>query len=312
MILALDFGGTKLSAAVWQGDELVFARLERQASPPGADAAYDLATMLELSQRVLEGETPSAVGVSFGGPVVSETGVVRLSHHVPGWENTPLKVRLEDAYDVRVRVDNDANVAALGEYRYGAGRGCQSLLYLTVSTGVGGGWILEGRVWRGFEGMAGEFGHLRVQREGPLCVCGSRGCVESLSAGPYIAARARELLEERPDEGALLRSRVGNDLTRLSARDVAAVAEEDALAAEVLEGAAHSLGVGIGSACNLMNPERVVVGGGVSKSGAMFWDALQVAARETAMPEVSLSIVPAALGDDAPLWGAVALALEGA
>ena len=143
MILALDFGGTKLSAAGWRAGES-FAALERHSKPPGADAAYDLRAMLELAESVMAGAAPEAVGVSFGGPVRAEVGVVRLSHHVPGWEELPLAARLGARYGVPVRIDNDANAAALGEYRYGAGRGCHSLLYLTVSTGVGGGWVLKG------------------------------------------------------------------------------------------------------------------------------------------------------------------------
>ncbi|MCA9973534.1 MAG: ROK family protein, partial [Anaerolineales bacterium] len=143
-ILALDFGGTKLSAALLAAAQLDAAApawegLRRVPSPPGADRARDLATMIGLGQALLAGRRAAAVGVSFGGPVDFERGVVRLSHHVPGWEETPLQALLAAEFGAPVRVDNDANVAALGEWRFGAGRGVADLLYVTVSTGVGGG-----------------------------------------------------------------------------------------------------------------------------------------------------------------------------
>src|SRR5512136_1450038 len=149
LLLALDFGGTKHAAAVVAPGERNFQDCRRALSPPGADAGTDLEIMRSLAREVLGGERPLAIGVSFGGPVDATTGTVRLSHHVPGWENTPLRQILEAEFGVPVSVDNDANVAALGEYRFGAGTGCDSFLYITVSTGVGGGWILNGRPWRG-------------------------------------------------------------------------------------------------------------------------------------------------------------------
>ena len=120
---------------------------------------------------------------------------MRLSHHVAGWENIPLKDLLEEEFGVPVSVDNDANVAALGEHRFGAGQGYDSLFYITVSTGVGGGWILNGKPWRGTSGMAGEIGHMVVDPNGPVCLCGKRGCVERLASGPYMAQNVREILE---------------------------------------------------------------------------------------------------------------------
>jgi glucokinase len=234
---------------------------------------------------------------------------VRLSHHVPGWENVPLRAMLETDFGAPASMDNDANVAALGEHRFGAGRECKNLLYITVSTGVGGGWVLNGQPWRGAEGMAGEIGHAVVDPNGPRCLCGKRGCVERLASGPYIAQRAREWLAEQPERGQVLRSLVGNDADKVTAQLVSqAAAQGDELAWEALYVAAWGLGVGIGNAANLINPERFILGGGVTKSGDRFWEVVRHVARETALPEVHFDIVPAALGDDAPLWGAVALA----
>ena len=153
ILLALDFGGTKLSAALYTPTLTIhptWKDIRRVYSRPGADAAYDQATMLGLAHEMLStyGQ-PSAVGVSFGGPVDYERGLVRLSHHVPGWEDTPLAQQLEEIFQVPVRVDNDANVAALGEARYGAGLGLACLMYLTISTGVGGGLILDRQLGAG-------------------------------------------------------------------------------------------------------------------------------------------------------------------
>ncbi|MBE8966179.1 ROK family protein [Nostocales cyanobacterium LEGE 12452] len=315
LILALDFGGTKLAAATVNAASRKWLRYERCLSPVGADASTDLEIMRSLIYSLLQDTKPAAIGVSFGGPVDASTGMVRLSHHVAGWENIPLRALLEEEFGVPVDVDNDANIAALGEHRFGAGQGYDSLFYITVSTGVGGGWILNGQPWRGAGGMAGEIGHIVVEPAGPLCLCGKRGCVERLASGPYMAQNAREILEKEPQrrgvlrDGEILRGLVGDDLTLLTGQLVSeAAAAGDGLAKEVLHKAAWALGVGIGNVANLMNPQRFVLGGGVTKAGENFWQVVRQVARETALPEVDFEVVPAVLGDDAPLWGGVAIA----
>lgn len=309
LLLALDFGGTKHAAAVVIAGERQWLAHRRAFSPPNPDASTDLKIMRSLIHDLLQGEQPAAIGVSFGGPVNASTGHVRLSHHVSGWENTPLGSLLEAEFGVPVSVDNDANVAALGEHRFGAGQGYDSFMYITVSTGIGGGWILNGRPWRGAEGMAGEIGHMVVDPAGPLCLCGKRGCVERLASGPYIAQQVRECIQHSPSRGQLLRNLVGDNLEAVTGQIVSQAASlGDELASEVLETAGWALGVGIGNVANLMNPQRFVLGGGVTKAGANFWEVVRRVARETALPEVNFDIVPAALGDEAPLWGAVALA----
>ena len=148
-----------------------------------------------------------------------------------------------------------------------------------------------------------------VDPDGPVCPCGKRGCVERLASGPFIAQRAREWLETQPDRGQVLRALTGEDLALITAQLVSqAAAQGDTLAWQALEVAAWALGVSIGNAANLINPQRFVLGGGVTKAGNRFWEAIRRFARETAMPEVHFDVVPAALGDDAPLWGAVGLA----
>jgi glucokinase len=322
LLLALDFGGTKHSLACLglekvrqlatgaKSQTLEWQAHRRIYSPPGANAQYDLQTVFDCARELLDGERPAAIGVSFGGPVDYRRGLVRLSHHVPGWENTPLQQMLEQEFQAPAAVDNDANVAALGEARFGAGRGAQSLLYITVSTGVGGGWILDGKPWRGAEGMAGEIGHMVVDPHGPACLCGKNGCVERLASGPYLAADARQLLQAHPERGAILRRLAGGELGKITGKLLSeAAAAGDELAWGLLEHSAHAIGVAIGNAANLINPGRFVLGGGVTKSGERYWGVLRSTARQTALPQVHFEVLPAALGDDAPLWGALALAL---
>jgi glucokinase len=349
LILALDFGGTKLAGGVVNVGSRQWLRYERCFSPTNANASSDLEMMRSLIHSLLQSEKPAAIGVSFGGPVDATTGTVRLSHHVSGWENIRLKDLLEAEFGVFVSVDNDANVAALGEHRFGAGQGYESMFYITVSTGVGGGWILNNQPWRGAGGMAGEIGHMIVDPAGPMCLCGKRGCVERLASGVYMARDVREMLENEPQrssgkserrfppfpegvavgeasptgegirafqererrEGEILRDLVGGNLELVTGKVVSEAAGlGDELAKEILYRGAWGLGVGIGNVANLMNPQRFVLGGSVTKAGERWWEVVRKTARETALPEVDLEIVPAALEDDAPLWGAVALATQ--
>jgi len=302
IILALDYGGTKHTAAVAAVGSREWLAIARVSSPPGADAAWDQAAMLGLARQVLAGAPGrlAAVGVSFGGPVDAAAGVVRLSHHVPGWENTPLAARLAEEFGAPVVIGNDANVAALGESAFGAGRGCRSLLYVTVSTGIGGGWVLGGRIWDGADGTAGEIGHIVVLPGGAECICGKRGCLEAEACGRAIARRMREAMG--PDAPA-------EELAKVTGEWVArqALAGNEP-ARRVMDEAARLLGQGLGGAINLMNPERVVLGGGVTKSGERWWRLVRESARYHALPEMRVDIVPAEMDDDAPLWGAVALA----
>jgi glucokinase len=311
LILALDFGGTKLAAAVTRLGSREWLRYERRLSPADSNANTDLEIIRSLIHSLLQGETPSAIGVSFGGPVDFTTGTVRLSHHVPGWENIPLKHLLEKEFAAPASVDNDANIAALGEHHFGAGQGYDSLFYITISTGVGGGWILNGKPWRGTAGMAGEIGHIVVNPAGPVCLCGKQGCVERLASGPYMAQDAKEylLVETHQFQSKVLRNLVNNNLNLITGKVISeAAAQGDELAINILQSGAWALGTSIGNVANLINPQMFILGGSVTKAGEIWWKQVQKTARETALPEIDFEIVSAALGDDAPLWGAVALA----
>ena len=289
--LAFDFGGTKLTAALVE--DTVFATnktewlgIERVYSPSGATASYDMETIINLGNQLLADKLLAGIGVSFGGPTDFTNGRVIKSDHVPGWDDVLLVDILHKAFNTTIRIDNDANAAALGEYRFGAGRGVQDLFYITVSTGVGGGWIFGGRPFRGHNAMAGEIGHTIVDPNGPLCFCGNRGCVERLASGPYMA----------------------QDLGVASGKIVAQLAGEGLeTAVTILERGAWAVGMAIGNTANLLNPERFVLGGGIIKSGDQWWQVVRETARNTARHDIQFDIVPAHLGDDAPLWGGIAL-----
>ncbi len=311
LLLALDFGGTKLTAAMVRLGEREWLGYRRVFSPPGADRHYEYETMLGLARALIKetGRQPTACGVSFGGPVDAPAGLVRLSRHVPGWEDVPLAAWLQAELGSPVAVDNDANVAALGEFRFGAGQGYQNLLYVTVSTGIGGGWILNGRPYAGADGLAGEIGHMTVQPGGLLCDCGRRGCLEAEASGLGIAHRARLYLAEQGAKAEHLLKLAGGDPENITAQVVSQAATAgDALSQWVLATAAERLGRGLGNAIVLMNPERVILGGGVTKSGERWWQIVRETVRAYTFPDISIDIVPAAFSDDAPLWGAIALA----
>jgi glucokinase len=309
ILLALDFGGSKLSAAVARVGDTTWSALQRTPTPPGHDADYERREMSRLGHEVLGKHRPRAVGISFGGPVRQADGLVILSQHVRGWDNMPLVALVQAEYGAPVAMANDANAGALGEWHFGAGRGCASLLYVTVSTGIGGGWVINGAIFDGADGMAGEIGHTVVEPGGALCPCGKHGCLEAEACGPAIARAAREQLAAHPEAGSGLRALVSNDLSALTAVHVAQAASSgDALALKVLDRAARMLGMGLGNAINLMNPERVLVGGGVTKAGSRWWNTVCTTSRYYALPQMRTDIRLATLGDDAVLWGAVALA----
>jgi glucokinase len=296
-ILALDFGGTKHAAGLAVVGAPRWLVQRRVLAEPDSTGAKDRATMLALADALLA-ETPGelvGIGVSFGGPVDWKRGRVILSHHVPGWEDVSLCDLLQQRYNVPVTMDNDANVAALGEWRFGAGQGCKSLLYITVSTGIGGGWVFDGNIFRGADSMAGEIGHLAIDPNGPECVCGKHGCVEIIGSGTAIGLDMSR--RRQPEEWT---ARAVNEAAQAG----------DPVATEVMERAAWALGTGIGYAITLMNPEQIVIGGGVANAGELYWRKLRETAARFVLPQMRVPIVRAGLGDESPLWGAVALAQQ--
>jgi glucokinase len=294
LYLGLDFGGTKLAAgfADESGRLLSFARCptDPSAGPIGA-----LAAMRALAENMGQA-APQAVGISFGGPVDSSRQRCLLSHHGPGWEDFPLVERVAEIWHRPVVMDNDANAAALGEFCFGAGRDQRNLLYVTVSTGIGGGVILDGEIYRGSHGLSGEIGHTIVAADGPLCACGKRGCLEAFASGPAISRTyARE-------------ARLASD--KVTAENVFAnAASGDQIARQVLDRAIQALGIALANASNLLDPDIIVIGGGVSGAGdALFRPLSQIMHSLSApAPADVVAIVPAELGDAVGVLGAVAL-----
>jgi glucokinase len=266
--------------------------------------------MLDLARGLLEApsiHSLAGIGVSFGGPVEADGRTVRLSMHVPGWENMALADQLEREFGVPAAVANDGDAAALAEHRFGAGRGVRHMLYLTVSTGIGGGVIVDGRLHRGERAWAGEVGHMTLRPDGPPCPCGRNGCLESLASGLSVARAARERLGLEPSSPSILAALPADQIT---ARDVAAAAEQgDLLARAVWEEAMGWLGVGIAAAANLLNPGRVVLGGGMTDAGALLFDPVRRVAAARAL-DPALEVVPAALGAEAGILGGAALMFD--
>jgi glucokinase len=310
VVLAVDLGGTWLRVAHVDGAGRILARA-RISTPAGGDPEAVIPAIARLAAslaRPAPGTTSRATGVAAPGPLDPETGVVYATPNLAGWENVPLAERLGQALHQPVWLHNDANLAALGEARYGAGRGFDPLVYLTISTGVGGGIISGGRIFAGAHGLAGELGHVIVRAGGPACNFGHPGCLEALASGPALARQAERRLAAGEDSSLAARRRAGHALTGL---DVArAAAAGDALAREVLRELGETLGLAIGSFINGFDPARVVLGGGVSRSWDAFEPAMLAAVRQVAMalPQRHVDIVPAQLGDDGGLLGAAAYA----
>jgi len=274
--LAIDIGGTKFSMAVFDGESM----LERESHR--TDREGGPARMVEqiISIAARWNRKWDACGIGFGGPVEFGQQRVALSTHVGGWSNFDLPSQLEKALGVLPVMDNDADVGALGEALYGAGRGYLPLFYLTLSTGIGGGIIAEhGKIYRGADSYAGEIGHLTIRPGGPECLCGSRGCFERMCCGLWIE------------------------------RDYGRPAGELLQNPAFVEGYVIDLALGLKAAIMLLNPARIVIGGGISKAG----DALFVPLRAelgrqiTTWSRARIDVVPAELGDDSVLYGALAI-----
>jgi glucokinase len=276
----------------------------------GPDAVIDrIAGAIEdVSKGVTEA---MRIGLGAPGPIDPHHGVVIEAPNLSGWLNVPLRDRLEQRFECPVAVGNDANLAALGEWRHGAGRGAHNLLYLTLSTGIGGGVIVDDHLLVGARGMAAELGHMTVLPSGPMCGCGRRGHLEAMAAGPAIARRARERIAE--GESSTLAALLGPGAA-LTAEDVGRAAlAGDALAREVVAEAGETIGLHLANLVHAFNPEVIVLGGGVSMIGAPLFESIERALEEQVMNSSyldGLRLERAALGDDAGLIGAMVLARE--
>lgn len=310
-IVAVDLGGTSLRAALFESDSPT--PIEHTKVPTEADRGPDavIQRIIEAIESVLpESTTDIRIGVGVPGPVDPFAGVILEAPNIPGWKDIHLQRSLQDHFKRPVRLGNDANVAALGEWRHGAGQGSRNLLYMTVSTGIGGGVIADGRLLLGKRGLAGEFGHLTVDPNGPMCGCGQRGHLEAVAAGPAIARQANERLDAGEESSLKAQRESGTTITAVEIGEAAH--QGDALAVDVLRQAGEHIGGALASLLHAFNPEVIVLGGGVSLIGAPLFEPLSKALHEQAMDPAyldGLSVKPAALGDDAGLVGAMVLAL---
>ena len=276
-ILALDIGGTKFSAALFRDGRM--ARREARRTDREGGREWMLDQLAGIGRAWRAEEAFSAIGVGFGGPVDFPSQQVVLSTHVGGWQDFDLPAWLHSEFGVPVLMDNDANVGALGEGLHGAGRGFRPLFYMTLSTGIGGGILLEEGVYRGADSYAGEIGHLNVRPEGPPCLCGSNGCLERMCCGLWLE------------------------------RDYGRPAQELMQDPAFVEDYVVDLARGLKAAIMLLNPARIVIGGGISKVGDALFVPLRAELRRqiTSWSRARLDVVPAALGDDSVLWGAYEL-----
>lgn len=315
-VAGIDVGGTSISVGfvhtetgqmqgfsvepthAEEGGEGVTTRIVDQVRRAASDAGLDLA-----------GDV-AGVGIGCPGPLDRTSGIVLTTPNL-GWTDFPVRDLIAGPLALPAVLDNDANCAAFGEWWMGAGRGSHSLVALTVGTGVGGAIVVNGRVWHGASDAAGEIGHMTINYGGRRCKCGNYGCLEAYASGPNIAARAREGLEA--GEISALTEIIGGDLDSLTAAHVSeAVLAGDPFSTQVLQETARYLGVGLANLINLVNPEIVVVFGGVTAAGVHLLDPLRNEVRRRAfLPAVSAcKIVPAQRTDDAGVLGAAGIFLQ--
>lgn len=309
--VAVDLGGTSIRAALYTEEGKLLARyILPTLAHEGLEAT--LGRIFTAIEEVMKGwEKPAAIGVGAPGPLDPWKGIILSAPNLPGWENIPLAEILWKRFDVPAFVGNDANVAALAEHRLGAGKGFSNIIYVTVSTGIGGGVIVDGLLLLGAGGLAGEVGHIVVKPDGPPCTCGGIGCLEALASGPAIAREALRRLKEGINSS--IPRFVEGPIENLSAKEVAMAAfEGDPLAQELFREAGYYLGIGFVSLIHIFNPSRIIVGGGVAKVGRLLLEPAEEVVKKLTMKEFlqGFEIVPAALGDEAGLLGAYLLAKE--
>lgn len=312
-LIALDLGGTKIATALVCPDgEIICHEQIPTLAEEGVEAV--VSRMLVTVDSVLSKAGPhpacvSSIAIAAAGAIDSKEGIVTASPNLPGWHDVPLKEIVEKAVGLSTFLVNDASAAAVGEHCFGAGRGVNNLVWVTVSTGIGAGILIDGKLYEGPSGSAGEVGHMTIDINGPRCNCGNVGCLEVFASGKAVAREAQRLVAQgaRTKILELAEGQVEN----ISAKTVAAAAQAgDAVARQVIFRAATYLGMGLVNLVNILNPEMIIIGGGLSKMGDMLLDTARqvVADHAFQLPAQQVHIVTSQLGDNAGILGAAALA----
>ncbi len=314
--LVADLGGTRTRVALVDADGAIVRRSAADTlAHEGRDAVMDRLAyaLLRMSESVEPGLIVG-VGLSLASPTHPETGEMYNPPNLPGreWHLYSPKPLLEERLGLRVHAANDATLGALGEYAFGAGRGSRNVVYITVSTGIGGGIILDGRLYTGARGFAGEVGHMTIDRNGLADSCGNVGCLEALASGTALGRMARERLAA--GEPSVLREMCGGDISAVDARMVAEAAlAGDELALALMHEIGGNLGAGIVSLMHIFDPDVVVLGGGVSQNLGLLMPGIRSQMDKHLMAHMrgKARVVRSQLGDDVSLLGAAALVLEG-
>lgn len=312
VIAGIDIGGTKIAVALADSVDaqpLLPSRFPTRIER-GAHRILDEAVN-EIERKLRETNTKlSAIGVGCGGPLSRARGLILSPPNLHGWDEFPIVKILEERLRVPVLLDNDANAAALGEHAYGAGRGLRNLVYITISTGIGGGVIINNAIVHGVGDGTGEVGHVTVHPDGVLCGCGARGCLEAFCSGTGIARRARARLSLGKQSAMLT---LAGSVDAVTAQTVADAARDgDALANEIWDDTVRYLAIGINAIAVTLAPEAIILGGGVSTAGEQLLAPLrkQLKARVKIVPFAEIQLLQAALGGDSGIYGALILGRE--
>ncbi|MHC1784356.1 MAG: ROK family protein [Anaerolineaceae bacterium] len=304
LYIVVDVGGTNIRVASYSPASLEPVSIKK--IPTQGDGLPPVDRLMNLIAELWPAQDEvHSINIAVPGPVNPYTGIIAYAPNIKGWENFPLRQILQERFPVRVNLANDANVAALGEWKFGAGKGHKDLVYMTISTGIGGGVILDNHLLLGVAGMATELGHMIIQPDGPMCGCGHRGHLESFSSGTGIA----KYYNQQRAEGRSCSIPAGHKTT---SKEISAAAEKgDELAIEAFTIAAKYLGIGISNYLHIFNPSIVVLGGGVTHAWSIWYEPLMQSIRENiTSPRYmeGLIITRAVLGDDVGLLGGLALA----
>lgn len=312
LVAAVDMGALHLSVALGDFSARILEEIEVpfrvDHGPRECLQQADQILRELLQKRGLATFDLAAIGVGVPGPVIADKGMVMAPPIMPGWDRFPIRLTLESQWSTAVTLNNDAELGALGEWAYGAGRGEKNVAFIKVGSGIGAGLIINQQIYGGTTGSAGEIGHLTIDENGPLCTCGNHGCLEAFAGGHAIALQARKLVTS--GQRTLLSEK---SLDSISARDVAEAARRgDLTAQEIIQRSGTFIGIAIAGLINLFNPSTVIIGGGVAQVGDLLTGPIRQAVRERSLraSEHGVRITTAMLGRRSSLIGALVQAIN--